>query len=156
MGVFFAQASATLPVLLDVIWNYHFDPGHVTWEQIAVRTHLDDWPAAAARILIADHPRDFNSFPEERQAIHKLHHQANTWQPGDFVCHFSGIGAPKLTELIALYRRALVSQSWRDGLYPIRQRGSGHSTYNARLLRPGFAQSVDNPQELVFLKRIPR
>ena len=105
MGVFFAQAGATLPVLLDVIWNYHFDPGHVTWEQIAVRTLLDDWPAAAARILIADHPRDFNSFPEERQAIHKLHHQANTWQPGDFVCHFSGIGAPKLGELIPLYRQ---------------------------------------------------
>jgi len=105
MGVFFVQAGATLPVLLDVIWNYHFDPGHVTWEQIAVRTLLDDWPAAASRILIADHPRDFNSFPEERQAIHKLHHQANTWQPGDFVCHFSGIGAPKLGELIPLYRQ---------------------------------------------------
>ena len=105
MGVFFAQASASLPVLLDVIWNYHFDPGHVTWEQIAVRTLLDDWPAVASRILVTDHPRDFNSFPEERQAIHKLHHQANTWQPGDFICHFSGIGAPKLTELIALYRQ---------------------------------------------------
>jgi len=105
MGVFFAQASPTLPALLDIIWNYHFDPGHVTWEQIAVRTLLDDWPAAASRILITEHPRDFNSFPEERQAIHKLHHQANTWQPGDFVCHFSGIGGSKLTELIALYRQ---------------------------------------------------
>jgi hypothetical protein len=98
MGVFFAQASASLPGLLDVIWNYHF-------EQIAVRTLLDDWPAAASRILVTDHPRDFNSFPEERQAIHQLHHQANTWQPGDFVCHFSGIGGPKLSELIALYRQ---------------------------------------------------
>ncbi|HEX4140206.1 MAG TPA: hypothetical protein VHY09_07645 [Candidatus Methylacidiphilales bacterium] len=105
MGVFFARAGATLPVLLDVIWNYHFDPGHVTWEQIAVRTLLDDWPAVASRILVTGQPRDFNSFPEERQAIHKLHHQANTWQPGDFVCHFSGISAPKLTELLALYRQ---------------------------------------------------
>jgi hypothetical protein len=104
MGVFFAQASATLPVLLDLVWNYHFDPGHVTWEQIAVRSLLDDWPAVEKRILITGRPRDFNSFPEERQRIHKLHHQANTWQPGDFLCHFSGIGGPTLTELITLYR----------------------------------------------------
>ena len=104
MGVFFAQAGHTLPVLLDVIWNYHFDPGHVTWEQIAVRTLLDDWPAVASRILITDQPRAFNSFPEERQRIHKLHHQANTWQPGDFVCHFSGIATAKLPELIPLYQ----------------------------------------------------
>jgi hypothetical protein len=105
MGVFFAQAGATLPVLLDVIWNYHFDPGHVTWEQIAVRTLLDDWPAVESRILIAERPRDFNSFPGERQRIHKLHHQANTWQPGDFVCHFSGIPAAQLPDLIAQYRQ---------------------------------------------------
>ena len=103
MGVFFAQASPTLPVLLDLIWNYHFDPGHVTWEQIAVRTLLDEWPAVASRVLITDRPRDFNSFPGERQRIHKLHHQANTWQPGDFVCHFSGIAASQLPELIPLY-----------------------------------------------------
>jgi hypothetical protein len=105
MGVIFARAGATLPVLLDLIWNYHFDPGHVTWEQIAVRTLLDDWPAAASRILITGQPRDFNSFPEERQHIHKLHHQANTWQPGDFICHFSGISAPRLPDLIAQYRQ---------------------------------------------------
>lgn len=103
-GVFFAQAGPTLPVLLDLIWNHHFDPGHVTWEQIAVRTLLDDWPAVESRVLVSDRPRDFNSFPEERQTIHKLHHQANTWQPGDFLCHFSGISAPKLPELISRYR----------------------------------------------------
>jgi hypothetical protein len=105
MGVFFAQAGPALPVLLDVIWNYHFDPGHVTWEQIAVRTLLDEWPAVAGRILVTDRPRDFNSFPEERQQIHKLHHQANTWQPGDFICHFSGISKDRLPEMIARYRQ---------------------------------------------------
>jgi hypothetical protein len=111
MGVFFAQAGATLPVLLDVIWNYHFDPGHVTWEQIAVRALLDDWPAVESRVLVTERPRDFNSFPEERQRIHQLHHQANTWQPGDFVCHFSGIPAARLPELIPLYQRRAEQKS---------------------------------------------
>jgi len=105
MGVFFAQAGPALPVLLDVIWNYHFDPGHVTWEQIAVRTLLDERPAFAARVLITDRPRDFNSFPDERQHIHKLTHQSNTWHPGDFICHFTGISQDRLPELIAQYRR---------------------------------------------------
>jgi hypothetical protein len=111
MGVFFAQAGPTLPVLLDVIWNYHFDPGHVTWEQIAVRALLDDWPAVESRVLVTQRPRDFNSFPEERQRIHQLHHQANTWQPGDFVCHFSGIPAARLSELIPLYQRRAEQKS---------------------------------------------
>jgi hypothetical protein len=104
MGVIFAQASPTLPLLLDLIWMYHFDPEHITWEQIAVRTLVDEYPAVQRRILIAEDGRDFNSFPEERAQIHQLHHQAGTWKPGDFVCHFSGIGAPRLQELIPVYQ----------------------------------------------------
>jgi hypothetical protein len=105
MGVFFARSTPSLPLLLDLIWNYCFDPNHITWEQIAVRTLADEQPAVQRRILIADRARDFNSFPAERAQIHKLHHQASTWQPGDFACHFSGIGAPRLQELISSYQQ---------------------------------------------------
>jgi hypothetical protein len=104
MGVFFAEANPTLAFLLDVIWNYPFDPDHITWEQIAVRTLADEYPAIQNRLLVTGQPRDFNSFPEERARIHKLHHQANTWQPGDFLCHFSGIAAAQLPEMVARYQ----------------------------------------------------
>ena len=103
LGIFFAQGGGRLATLLDLIWNYDIAPGHSTWEQIGVRTLATEYPAFAARLLIEPDGRAFNSFPRERQEIHRLNFQASTWQPGDFACHFSGIRSPRLGRLIDQY-----------------------------------------------------
>jgi hypothetical protein len=104
-GIFFARGGPKLDAILNLIWAFYFDPKHETWEQITVRTLADEYPVFADRLLIAGEPREFNSFPRERLEIHRLHHQANTWQPGDFACHFSGIRSPELGKLILSYQQ---------------------------------------------------
>ena len=102
-GMLIARGGPNLARLLDLIWTYDFDPDHRTWEQIVVRALADEFPAFAARLLVEPDPRGFNSLPEERVKIHRLNFQANTWQPGDFVCHFSGLRGAELAACIRRY-----------------------------------------------------
>jgi hypothetical protein len=103
-GIFLARGGTNLARLLDIIWSYLIDPRHPTWEQIGVRTLADEFPVFAGRLLIEPNGREFNSFPAERAQVHRLGFQASTWQPGDFVCHFSGLRGPELAGLIPRYQ----------------------------------------------------
>ena len=104
MGVFFLRNNSSSLRLLDLIWSYDVDLDNGTWEQNALRELLKSHRVLQKIILIAEQPKDFNSFPPER--IHffsNLNKQVNSWTEGDFICHFSGLRSPDLDKLMAKY-----------------------------------------------------
>jgi hypothetical protein len=109
MGIAFARESPSLLRLLDLIWMFNFDQDNENWEQYALRNLVDDFSLLQEKLLIVANPTDFNSFPRERAGIHKLNSQKNTWKPGDFICHFSGIRSPLLESLIDFYSKEAAS-----------------------------------------------
>ncbi len=103
-GCFFLRNTPDVRRLLDAIWLYDAETEHPTWEQEALMRLLHDHEAFRALLHIEPEARRFNSFPHERLEFQtNLHTQTNTWQAGDFICHFSGIRSPHLERLIAQY-----------------------------------------------------
>lgn len=103
-GVFFMRRCPAALRLLDLIWLQDDAVANPTWEQFAFRELLTAYPVLHSAVEIAPRAKDFNSFPHER--THLLRHSMrprNTWSPGDFVCHFSGVRAPQLGRLIEAY-----------------------------------------------------
>jgi hypothetical protein len=108
-GCFFMKNTADSRRLLDAIWLYDAEPAFPSWEQEALMRLMHDHEAFRTLLHIEPEARRFNSFPHERlEFIRYIQGQSNTWQPGDFICHFSGIRRPHLQRLIAHYENELL------------------------------------------------
>ncbi|MDE1170989.1 MAG: hypothetical protein PW734_07255 [Verrucomicrobium sp.] len=102
-GVFFLRKCPQAVRLLDLMWLHDMDVRHGHWEQRALRELLNNYRAVHDVLAVAD-GRAFNSFPPERvESFSEAFDQRNSWQPGDFICHFSGIRGDRLPELIRQY-----------------------------------------------------
>lgn len=107
-GCFFLRNTPDARRLLDSIWLYDADPTFSSWEQEALKRLIHDHEAFRALLHVEPEPRRFNSFPHERlEYLGYLNIQVNTWQPGDFICHFSGMRSPYLQRMIARYETEL-------------------------------------------------
>ena len=102
MGLFFINNHPDAIRLLDLLWIYNLGSHRVLWEQAAFRDLLDNYSQIRNILSLAESPKEFNSFPKERQAICGTN-QTNNWSEGDFVCHFSGLKSPDLEKMIAHY-----------------------------------------------------
>lgn len=103
-GVLLMQSTPELAVILDLIWNNTAFVHHNNWEQQALKDLLSEFPSLQNFFRIVRGTRTINTFPTERlQLVGNLNFQSNTWQPGDFLCHFSGIRGPVLKRLISQY-----------------------------------------------------
>jgi galactosyl transferase GMA12/MNN10 family len=107
-GCFFLKNTPDSFRLMDSIWMYDAEPKQATWEQQAFKRLLQDHEAFNSLLYIDPEPRNFNSFPHERLAfVQHVDLQFNTWQQGDFICHFSGVRKPHLKRLIEHYETEL-------------------------------------------------
>lgn len=106
-GVFFVRNCPAMIRLLDLIWLHDTDVDHGHWEQKALRTLLNHYGAIQELLAISSDAKAFNSFPSERTSlISDVHYQANTWTPGDFLCHFSGFRGRDLETIVQTYSKA--------------------------------------------------
>ncbi len=103
-GCFFLRNTPDAPRLLDAVWLYDADPFYPSWEQEALMRLLNDHEEFRKVLHIEPEARLFNSFPHERlEFMKRAFDQRNTWQPGDFICHFSGVRGTELKRLISRY-----------------------------------------------------
>lgn len=105
-GVMFLQDGPAIRRLLDLVWLFDADPTQGTWEQFALKSLMSLSGDVARHVSIEADPRRFNSFPPERRDFHRTMDRS-VWQPGDFLCHFSGIRSPHLEALVARYAAGL-------------------------------------------------
>jgi hypothetical protein len=101
-GVWFLTDCPATRRILDLIWLFNADIHHATWEQNALQCLFDMYNDVRRHFVIEPNPRRFNSFPIERKVCHPTPEQ-NIWQPGDFICHFSGIRSPDLEMHLSRY-----------------------------------------------------
>ena len=101
-GVMFVEDGPAIRRLLDLVWLFDADVTQGTWEQFALKTLMSMSFDVGRHVAIEADPRRFNSFAPERSRFHRTMDRS-LWQPGDFVCHFSGIRSPQLEDLIAAY-----------------------------------------------------
>ena len=101
-GVMFLEDGPAIRRLLDLVWLFDADVTQGTWEQFALKSLMSLSGDVARHVSIEADPRRFNSFPPERNDFHRTMDRS-VWQPGDFLCHFSGIRPPHLEQLIARY-----------------------------------------------------
>jgi hypothetical protein len=102
MGIFFLNHSSDAIRLLDLIWIHDVGGHRANWEQGAIKDLLNAYEQVRKVLSIAPASQAFNAFPKEREAICRTS-QKNTWEPGDFICHFSGISSPERAQLIPRY-----------------------------------------------------
>jgi hypothetical protein len=105
-GVMFVEDGPATRRLLDLVWLNDADIFHGTWEQFALKSLMSLSADIRRHVSIEPDPRRFNSFAPERNRFYRTM-ERSTWQPGDFVCHFSGIRSPHLEELVARYAASL-------------------------------------------------
>jgi hypothetical protein len=105
-GVMFLEDGPALRRLLDLVWLFDADITQGTWEQFALKSLMSMSADVCRHVAIEGDPRRFNSFAPERARFHRTMDRS-IWQPGDFICHFSGIRSPHLEDLIAQYAARL-------------------------------------------------
>ncbi|MBW6397995.1 hypothetical protein KPL78_09070 [Roseomonas sp. HJA6] len=101
-GVMFLEDGPAIRRVLDLVWLFDADITNGTWEQYALKALMALSNDITQHITIVDDPRVFNAFPEERNRFYRTMARS-VWQPGDFLCHFSGIRSPHLEALIEHY-----------------------------------------------------
>jgi hypothetical protein len=101
-GVWLLVDSPATRRILDLIWLFNADPHHPNWEQNALQGLFGMFDEVRRHFVIEPNPKRFNSFPVERKIYH-LTPEQNIWQPGDFICHFSGIRSPDLEMYLSRY-----------------------------------------------------
>lgn len=105
-GVMFVRNSEISKRILELIWLYDLDVHNGVWEQHAFKRLIDEYQCIDKQIMIDLNPRNFNSFPAERNLFHRGGHE-QIWSRGDFICHFAGIREPYLQSFVERYERAL-------------------------------------------------
>ena len=105
-GVMFIRNCVKTKALIELIWLYDADVGNNTWEQFSLRFSIDNFPEVRRQILVEFNPKEFNSFPLEREIVFQRRRRS-VGRGGRFICHFSGIREPHLSRYIERYARAL-------------------------------------------------
>jgi len=109
-GVFWTVNSDAAVRLLDLIWLNDSDVHHPLLEQQSLKLLMAGSSAVHSIVAIEPNPKLFNSFPAERQRVH-IARTDQIWSPGDFICHFAGMGGDYRSRCINEYAEALKRQS---------------------------------------------
>jgi hypothetical protein len=113
-GVMFIEDGPATRRVLDLIWLNDSDIHNSTWEQHALKTLIETSGAVRRQVTIEPDARRFNSFPVERNRLYPTP-ASNTWHPGDFLCHFSGIRQPELGPLVERYATGIAPLPYYAG-----------------------------------------
>jgi hypothetical protein len=105
-GVMFIEDGPAIRRVLDLVWLFDADLTQGTWEQFALKSLMSLSGDVGRHVAIEPDPRRFNSFAPERSRFFRTM-ERSIWQPGDFLCHFSGIRSPHLEDLVAAHAARL-------------------------------------------------
>jgi hypothetical protein len=101
-GVLFIRNTPGTLRLLDLIWSYDLNLNHHHWEQHALVELVKNCSLLQKQILIPDEAASFNRYPREFVSP-RLNRRLNTWNDGDFICHFAGLRRRDLEEIADAY-----------------------------------------------------
>jgi len=105
-GVMIIKKSTKAFLLLELIWGNDSYKYHPNWEQESLKNLMLEFPEIYESVYQYTGNYPYNCFPYERYHIHKeIPHPVNTWKPGDFLVHFSGLRGEDLKNLIHQYSK---------------------------------------------------
>jgi hypothetical protein len=105
-GVLILRKNEEIFDLLSRVWNWDCDPYHPNWEQEALKRVIGVNPSVLEQFTILPPAHSFNKYPTERAQFHpSITNPINTWEPGDFLCHLSGIPSPYFEKILASYAK---------------------------------------------------
>jgi len=112
-GVMFISGRPLAKRMLDLIWLYDAEIHNGTWEQNSARILMSTLPEFARYVDIDPDPKNFNSFPVERNLVQSTR-EKQVWSEQDFICHFSGLRGEHLHRYIRDYERAIARERQRQ------------------------------------------
>jgi hypothetical protein len=105
-GVMLIRNTTRAKDILGFTWMSDYDVAHPNWEQEAFKNLIKEFDSIYKSIQVHDKRNSFNKFPCERVQLYpEIVIQPNTWTPGDFIVHFSGIKSPHAEHLINQYNQ---------------------------------------------------